>query len=280
MLHCILIRKVLTASKMGLIGNIMRNFSQFRSQEIEVFSPQVFGTATYDGLFKYILSHDNVRSSFFHAFIPNLPIVSSKRLDDHMNPIQSLQLLRKFLHSKKAQSVVNSLTHASSFEVQHTGKSHSGATSFLYEIVNRFEEIKDAFPRVKYDGKMDFVCELDNDNGFALVEMQVLPDDSWDTRALAYVAAFYGNQLSKGAEWKDLRKVVGVNILGGGKDNSTHLNESSTEFFLRHYKFQDQMHSPAKYIDGIELIQYSLMNAPDKILNREQRDWITFFFAC
>ena len=78
---------------------------------------------------------------------------------------------------------------------------------------------------------MDFVCELDNDNGFALVEMQVLPDDSWDTRALAYVAAFYGNQLSKGAEWKDLRKVVGINIsLGGGSDNSTHWIESSTVF--------------------------------------------------
>ena len=37
------------------------------------------------------------------------------------------------------------------------------------------------------------------------------------------------------------------------------------------------MHSPAKYIDGIELMQYSLMNAPDKILNREQLNWITFF---
>ena len=55
---------------------------------------QVYAITTYDAAFKWVLNSDSVRSSFLHAFIPNMPIKSSKRLDDHMNPVQSLQLLQ------------------------------------------------------------------------------------------------------------------------------------------------------------------------------------------
>jgi predicted transposase/invertase (TIGR01784 family) len=241
----------------------------------------VYGVTTYDALFKYVLSDDKIRPSFFHAFIPNLPIVSSERLDDHMNPLQSLQLLRTFLHSKDTESVVKNLTPVSSFEVgrrdpvtQNLGRDDK-ATVFLHEMVSRFDEIKRSFPRAKYDGTMDFVCQLEND-GYALVEMQVVPENYWDRRALAYVAAFYGNQLFKGGEWKHIRKVIGINILGGGKESKAHWIDTPTQF-VRHYKVQEQLHIPSQYIDGIELIQYSLMNAPKTLDNQERLDWVTFF---
>ena len=65
-----------------------------------------------------------------------------------------------------------------------------------------FEDIEKAFPKAKYNGTMDFVCKLANGD-FSLVEMQVLPKDNWDERALAYAAAFYGKQIGKGQNWFD-----------------------------------------------------------------------------
>ena len=70
--------------------------------------------------------------------------------------------------------------------------------------------------------------------------MQVLPQNCWDKRALAYVAAFYGNQLRKCEAWKDIRKVIGINILGGGKSDEVHWK--GTGQYERCYKFQDQLH--------------------------------------
>jgi predicted transposase/invertase (TIGR01784 family) len=98
-------------------------------------------------------------------------------------------------------------------------------------------------------------------------------------------AAFYGNQLRKGGHWKDIQKVIGINILGGGKDNLNHWGDTPNEY-VRHYKFQEQLHNTEsmyvnkpRFVDGIELIQYSIMNAPeeDPASDREKKDWITFF---
>ena len=128
---------------------------------------------------------------------------------------------------------------------------------------------------------MDFVCKLDNGE-FSLVEMQVLPKDYWDERTLAYAALFYGKQLCKGQDWPDIRKVYAINILGGGTREHAHWPETP-EQYMRHYRFQEQLHKESceRFIDGIELIQCSVMNAPDALSsedqNQERRDWITFF---
>ncbi len=49
------------------------------------------------------------------------------------------------------------------------------------------------------------------------------------------------------------------------------------EVYMRHYKIQEQLHQPARYIDGIEIIQYSLMHTPPSLENEELKDWLTFF---
>ncbi len=43
-----------------------------------------------------------------------------------------------------------------------------------------------------------------------------------------------------------------------------------------HYKIEDQLNGKGRFIDAIELIQYSIMDA---LLgdNQEKNDWITFF---
>jgi predicted transposase/invertase (TIGR01784 family) len=241
---------------------------------------QVFTIPTYDSAFKWILSSNEVRPSFFRSFIPGLIIQSSERLDDHMNPLRKSQLLRNFLHGEGTSRIVQEISSSGAYVVlQHVGKKRSPkkddkATAFLSEIVGRFEEIRESFPQPCYDGKMDFACQL-NTGEYALVEMQVIPEDYWDRRAFAYVAAFYGNQLKKGGRWKNIRKVMGLNILGGHNGKKVTWPDSPGQY-MRHYKIEDQLNGKGRFIDAIELIQYSIMNAPLGD-NQEKNDWITFF---
>ena len=230
---------------------------------------QVYGIATYDALFKYVLSDDNVRPSFFKAFIPGLSIVRSERLDDHMHPVQKLQLLRSFLHLNDTTDTVKRLSSDKTVYIGRKVKKgkktvdelDQEATDFLNKLLGHFEKIQAAFPEPRYNGTMDFVCELSTGE-YTMVEMQVIPEDHWDRRALAYVGAFYGNQLMRGEHFKHIRKVIGINILGGGKNDLRHWSDTPNQY-VRHYKIQEQLHTPARYMDGIELIQYSIMNAPN-----------------
>ena len=48
---------------------------------------------------------------------------------------------------------------------------------------------------------------------------------------------------------------------------------------MRYYKFTEQIHKedPPRFLDGIEVIQYSLKNAPIELESQEKQDWILFF---
>ena len=211
---------------------------------------QVYGIATYDSLFKYVLSQKSVQASFFRTFLPGIPVKSIEKLDEHMNPIKSFQHLRNTLAGEDVDKVVRTLRRSHEFSVHTKGKEkgsslvHDDATKFLKDVVTHFDDFQALIPNPEYNGTMDFVCELDNGD-YALVEMQVVPQSHWDERALAYVAAFYGNQLRQGDSWKNLKKVIGINILGGGKDVLQHWGETP-EQFVRHYKMQEQKHTPSR----------------------------------
>ena len=242
---------------------------------------QVYSIPTYDAAFKWILSEDDIRPSFFHAFIPDLIIQKSIRLDEHMSPLQLFQLLRNFVHDKDTEEVVEALKKSEYFEVHMKNAEKElrlspSASRLLEDFITRFDDMQRAFPKQKFDGTMDFVCELSNGE-YALVEMQVAPQDYWDERALAYVSAFFGNQLRVGGDWSKIKKVIGINILGGGKDNQAHWSNTPDQY-VRHYRMEEQLHkSTPRFINGIELIQYSLANAPVDLDSQEKRDWITFF---
>ena len=258
---------------------------------------QYFGFPTHDGLFKYVLSNDSNRSSFFKAFVPNVNILSSTRLDDHINPLVDLRHLRNFINQKdRAKAFGKICADSGSFGVCKPARFHlknginaerdihslqldPSTKKCIVEFANHFDEFKSAFPKLKHNSQLDFVCQTDQGE-YALVEMQVKPVDHWDVRALAYVAAFYGNQLRRGGEWRDIRKVIGINILGGGADGEVHWRNTPDQY-ERHYKLQEQLHKKTceRGIEGIELFQYSLANAPDcsPSMSREKQDWITYF---
>ena len=246
---------------------------------------QTFGIPTHDALFKFILSDDEVRSSFLNAFITGTKITGSKRIDEHMQPLNDFEHLRAFVHDKENVAVAQSIVSAPHLHVDLLESRSSSsppnmkALNFLKALAGHFGDLRKAFPAASYSGTMDFSCQLDDGN-FALVEMQIIPQDCWDQRALVYLANFYGSQLRKGADWVDVKKVIAINILGGGLQDRAHWSDTP-EQFKRHYKLQDQFNpSPSpRCIEGIELFQYSVMNAPDSLssVNRETQDWFTFF---
>ena len=244
-------------------------------------SSQVYTIPTYDSIFKWVLSEDSIRPSFFHAFIPHIQVESSTRLDEHMNPVETLQLARHFLNDKEISSAVELLQKKTHWKVCMKDSDewipNDISTRLLSGFVERFSEIQEAFPKAEFDGTMDFVCKL-NTNEYVLIEMQIRPQDHWDKRALSYLAAFYSNQIRKGSKWFELERVIAVNILGGGKDNMSHWKDSSNQC-IRHYKMQEQLQkNPARFIDWIELIQYSLSNASlEDFDTQEKKDWILFF---
>lgn len=253
----------------------------------ERVSGQVYGIATYDALFKYVLSHETITPSFLKTFAPDLPdILSVERLDEHMNPVQKHQNARDFLQKKETKKTVLELAQLDKVQVSHLDPPsrkitpHSGGTELLTNFLTHFNDIRHIFPKERYDGTMDFLCYLES-GGYAMVEMQVAPQDYWDERALAYAANVYSKQLSKGDQWlSGLKNVTAINILGGGKDGKVHW--PGTNQFRRVYRFQEQLHQKSdvpRFIRGIELYQYSLMNAPKEFSNQVLQDWVIFLKA-
>ena len=152
---------------------------------------QVYAIPTYDAAFKWVLNSDEVRPSFFHAFIPNMEIQTSTRLDDHMNPLGELQLVRNFLHDKKTLKTaarLSSALHQYVVQDKTRGVEDDDATGFLTDMMKRFYDIQRSFPQSRYNGTMDFACQLKNGE-FALVEMQVIAEDYW-VRTLECITLF------------------------------------------------------------------------------------------
>jgi predicted transposase/invertase (TIGR01784 family) len=247
---------------------------------------QVYGIPTFDALFKYILSDDAIRLSFLKAFIPGLQVVSSQTLDGYMNPLQDFQYLRKFMNHRDTAEAVDCVRNMR-FEIVAPGSSgfeapsrqHDKAKALLLDFVKYFDDLKKALPQETYNGSMDFVCKLENGD-FVVIEMQVALQKYWERRALGYPATVYSKQIRKGDCWSCIKKVVGINILGGGLRGIAHWRDAAREH-TRHYKFQEQIHKQTheRIIDGIELIQISVMNLPEDMSGMDQStyDWMTFF---
>lgn len=180
-----------------------------RPRHVQETSGQVYGIATYDALFKYVLSDETITPSFLKAFLPDINITSCKRLDEHMNPIQKLQHLRNFLAKQETKEAVDILKDASNISVickdhdtEEEMDQNPKVIQFINGVLENFDDFKRAFPRERYNGTMDFICRLDTPDAkeYALVEMQVIPQKDWNKRALAYAANLYGVHLHKGTQ--------------------------------------------------------------------------------
>ena len=195
-----------------------------------------------------------------------------------MNPYKELENLRHFIDGKEQEGTAKHLKlEEKDLEVFLSGKRYTRGTEFLKTLVSHFLDMRKAFPRPHYDGKMDFICNLDTGEK-AIVEMQIMPENNWEMRMLAYLAASYSNQMRQGMQWEEIRTVIGISILGGGLNDERHWKQTP-EQYTRHYKLQEQINGevPPRFIEGIELIPYSLANVPLDKVPPERKEWLIFF---
>lgn len=77
------------------------------------------------------------------------------------------------------------------------GKKSIPATRMVRQFMSHHSDLQRGMPSERYGGIMDCVCSLSSGE-IALVEMQVVPQDYWDRRSLAYASSIYCRQLVKG----------------------------------------------------------------------------------
>jgi predicted transposase/invertase (TIGR01784 family) len=248
-----------------------------------VLRRQLYGVPTFDSSFKHIMSDSIVRLEFVKVFgkLPNVKDVTL--LDVAMNPIKELTDVRKFLNSERNLKFVrmvqsnDSATFSVTREEQGRGPAViSDGNEFLHGLSKVFGDLKDYFPLRERDSQLDLICELDSGQ-FVLIEVQVQSQDHWDSRALAYAAGFYGNQLKRGDSWKDLKQVIAINILGKGVRESDPWRDCPHEV-VRHYVFTDTANGPdAKHtIKDLQLIQYCVPHLHEKTDDETFQEWARF----
>ncbi|MHA1558736.1 MAG: PD-(D/E)XK nuclease family transposase [Alphaproteobacteria bacterium] len=226
------------------------------------FKGQVFCQPTYDKFAKYLLKEDEGFRIYVLETLSGVPnIEKADLLDEHLNPFDKYSTLRKLVKTKEFFSYFD--------EVRKNSKKHD---PILVELANHYSDIKSVFPSLQdYNSQVDFLCETSF--GYFTIELQLAKDPYWDARALAYVALAYGNQLRKGQKWQDIKKIIGINIIGDGS-----VPYCRDEFY-RDYMFQDQ--ETSMIINFMRLKQYFLgdfyPNHPKATGNKSLIDVLSFF---
>jgi predicted transposase/invertase (TIGR01784 family) len=238
---------------------------------------QVFGRPTYDATVKKVLANDEARLDFIRTFAKLPDVVSTQPLDVSLNPIRRITNLKELF---KAKGMVEYMENVQQQPSQHkvmcdNNMSILGST-FLWGVAAHYGDLLSLLP-MERDSDVDILCRLSTDE-YVLVEVQVKKQNYWDKRALAYASAIYGNQLREGQEWEDLKKLVCINVLGGGPDNVRFWPQGA--HFMRHYIIQDQK-DPQNVIPELQLIQYSLENVKgdeeELQQNKNLKDWLDYF---
>lgn len=201
------------------------------------------------------------------AFIPDSSIEWSAPLDDQMNPLIKYQNIRKFFSDFKDTAAKN----YDKVTVQVDGRECVQLQKMLRSLHENFADMAEAFPAEEKRGIMDTVCKL-ADGSYAHVELQVIPQVHFDDRALAYASNIYSKQLRRGNEWSQLKRVISINLLGGGRDAIRHWVDEND--FMRHYSFRDE--ASRHTMRGIEVIQYSILNPIPSIASDELKEWVMF----
>lgn len=255
------------------------------SKKKEHIKMPVFCNPTRDVVAKYLLDDDQIRNSFIRALTPFKDVASSKKLDNALRP---LKLDQNLLNILKEESFVKFLHNPKILQSELFGFSkldpetkEAKEIKITQHFLKHLRENYDEISRVLLDDKgpvSDVICKLSTGD-HVLVEVQVERQDFWDKRALAYASMLFGNQLRKGDEWRELKDVIAVNILGTGRDEDRKFWPSGSPY-KRHFVFQDQLdktETPLQ-LDNVQLIQYSLGNVDlENVQDSEERAWLDFF---
>lgn len=231
-------------------------------RERDRFEGQVYAIPTFDATFKYVMSHNDVARSFLRSFALDSSISVVETLNEHLVPFKEFQMAREVVHDKKSQRFMAKMNQLLSEEEEREievsigdgvqGRSLvRGGGRFIKSMASIYGDILKCYPKPSRNSQVDYVCLVDN-SYYAIVEVQVVPYAFWDQRALVYAASLYARQLKEGDGFKNVKKVICINILGGANDKEGW--KEDREF--KHYSMKDQNNMILE--KGIEILQYPL----------------------
>ena len=235
-----------------------------------------FSCPIYDAAFKYVMSDPAIRLSFLQTFAPNEHITSSIELSEYLTPLAEHKKARETVHSKSVVSLMERIKAIpKSKDISVILEGLKGDSEALWQLAYHYEQILKVFPDPHRNSRVDLLCTVDG-GSHILVEIQAIPQNFWDKRALAYAAKIYGDQLKRGGNWSEIKRVVGINILGNQPMDYSHWRGEDVGNGIRHYKFQDDAGRVIE--DGIEIIQYAVEHInPPTGSDVTFAEWVDYF---
>lgn len=247
-------------------------------------SEQVYSVPTYDATFKYVMSDPRILMSFLNTFILDAKITSVAPKTTHLTPLSEDTRVRNFLYNaKQLGSKIKTFLNKRQMKEEEFAlcyRQHliKGGGTFVVDFFASLQDLEGLLPPRKRNSQVDVICKLD-DGTYALVEVQVVPQNFSDQQALSYASYIYSQQMKEGNVWDSFKKVICINILSGGPQ-STKWEEKTR---VTRYTFKDPEGNELE--DGIEIFQYplyhpNLRQIPPELEEKSQKnaylDWINF----
>jgi predicted transposase/invertase (TIGR01784 family) len=256
---------------------------------------QIYAEPFYDPTFKLALRNEKVLAEFISVFteIPHVTVI--EYLDNFMNPLQATGQARHFVNNERFKHFMSTVRNleldqinvqlsslklrkgtiqdrvhypaangpgdASIESLQEWEESKIGA-DFLYDCSRVFSDLSSYFPVPERNSHLDVLCRISGDAGdaMAMVEVQAVPQNFWDKRAVYYSSGVYFNQLRRGGAYENLRRVISIQLLGTSHMQSSPWKSTPKEY-IRHYKFVDKNYGHE--LDQIELFQICVPQLKD-----------------
>lgn len=140
------------------------------TKKARVEMKQIYGVPTYDTLFKYVFSDEEILSSFLRVFAPDLNGVGVQS-----GKFQRFQLLDAFIRAESTQAIVSRLKAIKKIDVIVDGQPSEEGVEFLMTILNQFDLLQEAFREGQglfqnEDNPLQRLIEQEKDDWTALLQ--------------------------------------------------------------------------------------------------------------
>ncbi len=243
-----------------------------------------FASTLEDKIFKDLLSDKRIRNSFLKTFT-GLEVDDSVLLDGSMNSVLKCKDFYNFIHKSKLR-LHTEQSQGSEITVNKNGERSSDLEYILKGFLDRSGFLTELADIHQKERIMDIKCSVPG-RGYVNVEVQVVPKNDWDYRAVAYSASTFLMQTKPGNDWGAALPTISVNILSRGFSRSSvrkpYLHQTTNpwkkdDYFLRKYQLKDVKNEDSmRIISALEIIQVNLANIKKEEMKRLEpplRDWL------
>ena len=225
----------------------------------------------HKGPFRLMMKDPLVRDDFIRIFVPDSELVSSK--DVSSNGTSSRLLLPDPLEIYEIYAnlpdIKTVLKQLSTRDLRVDGELQ--ATDLVKELRKLCSAEPDRVLTFK-EQEMNVMCEFEYEDqirGQMLVEVQIIPRDTWQMRKLYYVAAMFARNLQRRDK---SRCVVGISLIKDSAPPDSHCPEELEGITHYRFNYNNPEINPSDTRFSLELVQYPIFSLFGS--NKLNQEWI------